>query len=151
MNLLSIGISISKLRNYHIKMLNKVLKGYPIIISAPEYMLLWSIQQNPGSTQYRLSQISGYSIQRCSQMIGSLEKSHLVRVNSGDEHDKGRHIYTSDQGETAIREIYDIFGNFLREIFTEEEARIFLDVDEPLLKAVHSLQNNERLKKELRS
>ncbi|MDC7238948.1 MAG: MarR family transcriptional regulator [Spirochaetales bacterium] len=145
------GRSLSIIRNYHLKIVNKVLNDYSVPLSSSEYFLLGSIQENPGMTQYRLSQISGYSEQRCSQLISSLESSGLAVVKSDDSYGRGRRILVTRAGEKILEDIPEGVNKYLAAILSDEELKIFESLDEPLHRASESLKNNKQMKRELRS
>ncbi|MDC7240998.1 MAG: MarR family transcriptional regulator, partial [Spirochaetales bacterium] len=118
-------------RNYQFRILNKILRDYPVPVTPPEYYLLSSIQENPGMTQYRLSQISGYSVQRCSQMLQKLEDLELTVVKSAEGYSTGRHIHATGAGERVIHEIYDLFSGYQDGALSGEERRLLAELDIP--------------------
>jgi len=109
------------------KILNTVFKTYPVPLSVPEYVMLWTIHDNPGNTQYQLSKMSGFTTQRCHQIIQSLLDSELVEKAHIGYGNKTNIVVTPKGTETAY-DIQKLVQGIMTEGLSEEELQFFEDV-----------------------
>ncbi|MDC7240981.1 MAG: hypothetical protein PQJ50_11530 [Spirochaetales bacterium] len=102
--------NMNSLMNLFNRTLNTVLKTYPVPLSLASYTLLWTVYDNPGLTQYKLSLVSGYTNQRCQQIIMNLHDSDLISREK-KEYGNKFHIYITPRGEEVLEELYSVVHN----------------------------------------
>lgn len=138
--------NINTLLNVYNRMLNSFFKTYPIPLSLSSYTLLWTIFDHPDLNQYELSKLSGYSNQRCHQIINSLAESSLIQKNYREYSNKTR-INISEKGLSVINDIYQKTTELLEGSFSSQENELFSRISADLNTLNEEIKKNSSFEK----
>ncbi len=126
---------------------NRLIITKNLPLSLPEFTLIFTIDSYPGMSQYRLSKLSGYSKQRCHQIVGRLIESGYVEQESREN--KTRSFLTS-QGRMVLFETVNSINSYLETHLSEEQILVFQQLRNSLKAASSILLENVNIQHDLK-
>ena len=124
----------------------KFIDTYGIPMSLPSMAVLWTVQDNPGLTQYRISRKTGYSNQRCHQIIAELAELELL-IKDHQEYSNKSIIRISEKGHLVLEEIYKISFGKLSETLSHEEMSLVTEAAVSLDNLINLMNTNNSFAK----
>jgi len=84
------------------------------------YIILNCIFDDKEITQYKISKVSGFSIQRTHQLVNLLEERELITKVNVSQYKK--HLYLTEKGEQVVEKTEQVLMKQFEDVFGEHKA-----------------------------